>query len=80
VHEKRRVALDERPCGSRVVEVDVAEQQVAEVGEREATLGEPALERGDAGRGPAVEERRAVRRLEQIAADDAIRACVLEVD
>jgi hypothetical protein len=41
----------------RVVEMDVAEQQVANVGELESARSKPGLEAVDRGRRPAVEER-----------------------
>ena len=71
---------DEGARGAGMVEVDVAEQQVADVGERVSAGGESLLERGDVGRRPTVEKREAVVRLEQIAADDALGAEVVEVD
>ena len=55
----------ERPGGAGVVEVDVGEQQVADVGELEPALGQSCLQRGDAGGRPAVEERKAVVGLER---------------
>jgi hypothetical protein len=80
VHSEVWVPADEDACRARVVEVDVTEQQMAEVGERHPVLGETALERVDAARGPAVEERRAIVALEEVAADDAFGAFVMEVD
>jgi len=60
--------------------VDVAEDEVAEVLDREPAFRETALERGEIGRRAAVEERGPVVRLEQVAADDALGAEVVEVD
>jgi hypothetical protein len=54
------VQADEHACGAGVVEVDVAQQQVAEVRERETTLLEPALERRNAAGRAAVVERETV--------------------
>ena len=71
---------DERAGGARVVEVDVAEQQVADICQREPAGGEALLEGGDVGRRSAVEEGEAVVRFEQVAADDALGAEVVEVD
>jgi hypothetical protein len=51
-----------------------------DVGEREAAVGEPGLERVDCGRGAAVEDRRAVVGVEQVARDDPLPAEVVEVD
>jgi hypothetical protein len=75
-----RVAPDEDAGGAGMVEVDVAEQEVPDVRERQAALFEPSLERGDAARGPAVEEREAVVGLEEVAPDDVLGALVVEVD
>ena len=69
----------EHPCSSGVIEVDVREQQVADVTQLEATLREAGPERRDAARRAAVEERRAVVRVEQVAGDDA-RRLMVEVD
>jgi hypothetical protein len=63
-----------------VVEVNVAEQQMAYVAQREPTLGKARFQRVDGRRRPAVEERGAVVRVEQVRADDAWRALVMEVD
>jgi hypothetical protein len=71
---------NEHARGAGVVEVDVAEQQVTDVGELEIALGERPFERGDVAGWPAVEEREAVVGLEQVAADDALGAAVMEVD
>ncbi len=43
VHLEPRMLADERAGRARVVEMDVAEQQVAHVGEREPGFGEPGL-------------------------------------
>ena len=48
---------DEHAGGARVVEMDVREEQVAQVGEREPVLGKPLLQRRQAASRPAVEER-----------------------
>ena len=71
---------DERAGSAGVVEVDVREQQVADVGQGQAALGEPLLQGGDARRGPAVVEREPVGGLEQVDADDALVALVVEVE
>ena len=44
VHLEPRVLADEHACGARVVEVDVREEQVPDVGELEPALGEPGLQ------------------------------------
>jgi hypothetical protein len=70
----------EHTGGPGVVEVDVAEQQVAHVAEREAPLGEARFQRVDRRRGTAVEDRGAVVRIEDVRADEVRRALVVEVD
>jgi hypothetical protein len=80
VHLQARVLADEDTCGSGVVEVDVAQQQVADVGEREAAVTEGLLETRDADRRAAVVEGKPVGGLEQVAADDALGAQMVEVD
>ena len=62
VHLECRVLADDRACGAGVVEVDVGEQEVADVAELEPALGEAVLQGREAGRRPAVEERRCRRR------------------
>ena len=52
VHLQARVLADEHARGAGVVEVDVREQQVADVGEREALLVEPPLQRLEHEDGP----------------------------
>jgi hypothetical protein len=80
VHLKARVLPDKRPRGARVVEVDVAQEQVPEVAQRPPALRQALLERGDGGRRAAVEEREPVLRVEQVAADDALGAEMVEID
>jgi hypothetical protein len=70
----------EHTRGACVVEVDVAEEQVAQVRELEAVLLEPSFERRDAARRPAVEEREPVVGLDEVAPDDALVAAMVEVD
>jgi hypothetical protein len=70
----------QRTGGARMVEVDVREQQVAEVVKLEPVLGEARLQRGDTARRAAVLECRPVGGLEQVAADDALMAAVEEVE
>jgi hypothetical protein len=80
VHLQRRVLAHEGPGRAGVVEVDVAEQQVPDVGQRETAVGEARLQRVDRRRGAAVEERRPVVGVEQVARDDPLAAEVVEVD
>jgi hypothetical protein len=65
---------------ARVVEMDVAEQQVADVGEREPAVGEAGLERVDRRRGAAVEDRGPVVGVEEVARDDPLAAEMVQVD
>ena len=80
VHLQRRVLAHERAGGAGVVEVDVREEQMADVAELEAALREPGLQRRDARRRPAVVEREAVVGLDDVAADVAGEALVEQVD
>jgi hypothetical protein len=80
VHLKIGVLADERSRGARVVEVDVAQEQVAEVLQPDPVVGETAFERRKAARRTAVMERETVLGLEQVGADDALGALVAEVD
>src|SRR6266498_969628 len=80
VHPQPRMLADERACRARVVEMDMREQQVSELVELEAAPGQLLLQRAEAGGGAAVEERGAVRGLEQVRADDALAAEMKEVD
>jgi hypothetical protein len=63
-----------------VVEVDVAQQEVPDVGEPEPAVGEARLERVDCRRGSAVEERRPVVGVQEVARDDVLAAEVVQVD
>jgi len=58
----------------------VREEEVADVGKREAVRGEPGFERVDTRRRPAVEERRPVSRVEEIARDDVLATEMKEVN
>jgi len=65
---------------ARVIQMDVAEQQVAEVRQLQTALCESGFQRLD-GRGrPAVEERRPVVGVEHVAGNGALDALVQEVD
>ena len=75
-----RVLAHEEAGGARVVEVDVREQEMAQVGDRDAVLGEPGAERFERRCGTAVMESRAFGGVEQVRADDALAAEVEEVD
>ena len=79
VHLQARLLADENAGRACVVEVDVREQEMAEVGQRDAQLGESLLQRRDARGGPAVVEPEAVLGLEQVHADHALLALVVKV-
>src|SRR5919201_5002625 len=80
VHLQPRVLAHEHAGRARVVEVDVREQQVAQVGELEAALPQAFFQPRHAGGGAAVEERRPIRRLEQVAPDHPLDAAMHEVE
>ena len=80
VHLQRRVLAHERAGGAGVVEVDVREEQMADVAELEVALREPGLQRRNARRRPAVVEREAVVGLDDVAADVAGQPLVEQVD
>jgi hypothetical protein len=71
---------NERSRRPRVVEMDVREQQVPQVAELDAAPAERLVECGEAARGPAVEERQAVVRLDEVRSDAALVAAVQEVE
>ena len=77
---QRGVLADEDACRARVVEVDVGEQQVADVAGARAARAEGCAKRGNARRGAAVEQREAVVRLDEVCADPAGVAEVDEVE
>jgi hypothetical protein len=60
--------------------VDVAQEQVGDVSEREAQTGESFREPWKTRGRAAIEERRPVVGLDEIAPDDALDAAVVEVD
>src|SRR5438093_712884 len=66
--------------GGRVVEMDMAEQDVAEVAERKPVVFETALQRVHATRRAAVEQRRPFLGLDDVHADHALDAAVEEID
>jgi hypothetical protein len=80
VNLQGRVLPDEGARSAGVVQVDVAEQEVPDVGQREPAGREPPFEGSDVGRRAAVEQREAVVRLEQVATDDPLGAEVVEID
>ena len=79
VDDEARALAHERARRAGVVEVDVGEEQVAEVGDLEPLLRQPRSECVQAARRAAVDECRLLA-LEQVRADDARPAEVLEVE
>jgi hypothetical protein len=79
MHLEPGMLADERAGGTGVIDVDVREEQVADVCQLEPALGEACLQRVDARRRPAVMDGRTVVGLDQERADDA-RVLVMEVD
>ena len=65
---------------ARMVEVDVREEQVADVAELEVMLPQPLLQRWDAGGWPTVEQGETVIGFQQVDADDALAAEVEKVE
>ena len=80
VNAEARIPLHERSGRARVVEVDVREQEVTDLREVDATSAEPALERRQTARRPAVHEGEAVARLHEVRRDHARRVEVEEID
>ena len=71
---------DDRSGSAGVIEVDVREEEVANLAEPNFSFGEACPQCRQAGGGAAIGESRAVVRLEEIAADVSRRAEVEEVD
>jgi len=79
VHLKVRIPADEGAGGSCVVQVDVRQQEVADVLGHEPLLGEARFEPAETGGRPAVNERRLVAR-EEVGRNDPRAPEVLQVD
>jgi hypothetical protein len=79
VHLELRVPADESAGRAGVVEVDVRQDEVAEVLDRESLPGEAFLERAQARRGAAIDQRRLVTG-EEVGRDHPRAPEVLEVD
>jgi hypothetical protein len=75
-----RMLTDEDARGASMIEVDVAQEQVTDVGEREPEPGKCFLQSRNGRCRAAVEERRPSLGLDQVAADDALDAAVVKVD
>ena len=71
---------DEDASRARVVEMDVREEKMAEVGGLDTTLLQPLLQAIEARGGTAIEQGRPVLRLEQVRAHDALGALMVQVD
>ena len=80
VHLELAVLPHEDAGRARMVEVDMAQQQVANVRKGQAVFSEPVLESRNAGGRAAVVEREPARGLEEVAADDALGALVAQID
>jgi hypothetical protein len=80
VHLKRGVLANECSGGPGVVEVDVGEKEMPDLAELEPSPRKAGLQSRQAGCGTAVEESRAIVRLDEVAADVPRRAEVQEVD
>ncbi len=70
----------EQSGGAGVVEMDVAEQQVADVSQLHSARRECGLQRVDRDGGPAVEQCRAIVGVERVAPDRVCDAFMEEVD
>jgi hypothetical protein len=68
VHSQARVGRDECAGGAGVIEVDVGDEQVAKIGDREAELGKPGFERGESRTRSGIYERETVVEIKQIGA------------
>jgi hypothetical protein len=79
VHAERRIPANEHAGRACVIEVDVREDEVAQILDAEPVGGEARLERAEAGRGPAVDERRLIPRQE-VGPDDPGAPEVLQVE
>jgi hypothetical protein len=71
---------DEDAGRARVVEVDVAEEEVAHVLERQAVVGQSLLERSDTRSRAAIEESGPGRGVEQVTRDDPLGTPVVKID
>ena len=72
VHGQSRVLPHEHPRGARVIEVDVRQKEMAQIGRGDAVLPETGPEGVDRRRRAAVEQRRPVGGVEQVGADDTL--------
>ena len=80
VYLQRGVLAYEDPGRAGMVEMNVGEEQVAKVLELEPALAQGRVQALEACRGAAVEERRSVLGLDEVGADDALRALIVEIE
>src|SRR5439155_22327611 len=80
VHLQVRMPPHEGPRRAGVIEMDVREQDVADIAERRSAFTQSALEVSEARSRAAVEEGGAVLRLQEVRADDALDALMVQVD
>src|SRR5713101_3205175 len=80
VHQQRRMLAHEDPGCARMVEVDVREEEVAQVLKLEAAPAQGGVQALKAGRRAAVVERRTVLGLDDVRRDDALGALMVEVE
>jgi hypothetical protein len=74
------VLTDEDPGRAGMVEMNVGEEQVAKILELEPPLAQSHVQALEAGRGAAVVERRSVLGLDEVGADDALGALIVEIE
>src|SRR5439155_6504171 len=75
-----RMLAHEHAGRARMIEMNVAEQEMAHVAELQAVLLEAGLQRRLRRRRPAVEERGTIVRVEQVRRDSSLVALVVQVD
>lgn len=80
VHSQARVGRDERAGGAGVIEVDVGDEQMAKIGDREPEIGEPGLERRKSRTRPGIYQRETVVEIKQIGAKKLLFAEKTEVE
>src|SRR5690242_6841160 len=79
-HRQARMLPDDRAGGARVVEMDVREEQMAQVGQLEAVRSESGAEGVEGRRRPAVEQRQAVLGVHEVHADRVLEPAEMQVD
>ncbi len=79
-HLDRRVLTHERPGDARVVEMDVGQEQLADVGDADSLAPERGSQGVERGRRPRVDERHPARALQDGGRDDLGISKKVEVD